>query len=79
MATLVTKTVVCDEGLEKCDSSTLVRVRVSVNGKSVAQLLCAKHAAPFLALQEKMSGKTTPGRAKVVTLEEVASRRKPRK
>lgn len=77
MATMVTKTVVCDEGFAKCDNSHLTRVRVAVDGKVVAQLLCAKHLAPFVELQQKMTGNTgRAGRAKIFTPDEIAARRK---
>ena len=76
MATLVTRTVVCDEGLQKCPTDELVKVQVHVDGKKAVQVLCPKHAAPFVRLMDKMGGPATGRRGKVYTAEEIAARRK---
>lgn len=80
MATLITKTPACDEGLARCDNSKLFRVELKVDGKRSVQLLCAKHAAPFLRLQEKMGGgKAARPRGKVYTPAEIAAKRAAKK
>jgi hypothetical protein len=72
----VTRTVVCDEGLEKCPRDQLVRVQLLLDGKKAQQVLCPKHAAPFVRLLEKMGGAGAGRRGKVYTPEEIAARRK---
>ena len=75
MAILVQRTVVCDE--DRTASEGLVQVTVTVDGKKAKQVLCPRHAAPYLKLLEKMGGGATPGRARVYTPEEIAARKKP--
>jgi hypothetical protein len=76
VATLITKTPACDEGLARCDNSTLLRVQLVIDGRRSTQLLCVKHAAPFVRLQEKMGvGKAARPRGKVYTAEEIAQKR----
>ena len=75
MATLVTRTVVCDE--DRSVSEGLVQVTVTVDGKRAKQVLCPRHAAPYLKLLEKMGGGTPRGRAKIYTPEEIAARKRP--
>lgn len=79
MATLMTKTVVCDEGRDKCDNSVLHNVRLTIDGDTVRQVLCDKHAAPFLRLREKMGPSGKRPRGKVYTPAEIAAKRTPRK
>ena len=75
MATLTTKTVVCDEGLAKCDNSSLHRVRLTIDGKTTTQILCDRHLAPFLKLREKMGGSPAAARGRVFTPEEIAAKK----
>lgn len=79
MATLLTKTVVCDEGLDKCDSSTLHKVRLTIDGKTSTRVLCPKHAAPYIRLREKMGPEARNPRGKVFTPEEIVRRRAAKK
>jgi hypothetical protein len=76
MATLISKRQVCDVGLEKCDSSTLHRVKLSIDGKVSEQLLCVKHAAPFERLKAKMGPEARGKRGKVYTTREIAARKR---
>lgn len=79
MATLLTKTVVCDEGMDKCDNSVLHNVRLTIDGETVRQVLCSKHAAPFVRMKEKMGPAGRRPRGKVYTQAEIAQKRTPRK
>jgi len=76
MATLISKRQVCDVGIEKCDSSTLFRVKLSIDGKTSEQLLCVKHAAPFERLQAKMGPESRGKRGRVYTTQEIAARKR---
>lgn len=76
MATLVTRTVVCDEGLGKCPTEGLMKVQVHVDGKKAAQVLCPRHAAPYARLLEKMGGGSQGRRGRVYTTEEIAAKKK---
>ena len=53
MAILVERRVVCDE--DRKESEGLVTVQVSVDGKKAKQVLCPRHAAPYLRMLEKMA------------------------
>ena len=79
MATLTTKTVVCDEGLAKCDNSVLHNVRLTIDGKSSTRVLCVKHVAPYVRLQEKMGPEGRRPRGKVYTDAEIARKRASKK
>jgi len=77
MAILVERRVVCDE--DRKESEGLVTVQVSVDGKKAKQVLCPRHAAPYLRMLEKMGGGSPGGRAKVYTPEEIARKRTAKK
>lgn len=76
MAILVTKTVVCDVGREKCPTDELETVVLTVGGKRAKQVLCPKHAAPFRTMLEKMGGGGQVGRGRVYTPDEIAARKR---
>ena len=75
MATLISKTKACDVGLDRCDNSKLHNVRLIIDGKTSTQVLCVKHAAPFLRLREKMTPDGRPQRGRVYTTAEIAKKR----
>lgn len=74
MAIMVTKTVVCDE--DRKETEGLIRVQVSVDGKKATQVLCPKHAAPFVKMLEKMGGKAVVGKGRIYTPEEIAAKKR---
>lgn len=76
MAVITRREVVCDEGRERCDNTVLHNVSVIIDGQTSKQVLCVKHAAPYVRLQEKMGGAKTRGRGRVYTQEEIAAKKR---
>ena len=79
MAILLTKTPVCDEGLDRCDNTTLHNVRLTIDGKTSARVFCTKHAAPYVRLKDKMGPEARSPRGKIYTPEEIARKRAAKK
>jgi hypothetical protein len=75
VAVILKREIVCDFGGEKCDNTDLHRVRVTIDGRSKAKLVCEKHKRP---LEPFMDGATpTRPRAKVYTIDAIRSASQP--
>ena len=81
MATIITRTVVCDVGRDKCDNSTIHTYRVTTGGQSKVFTLCEKHAKPIQDLWDRQ-GTATRARTstpKVYEMEEIMQMAAPAK
>lgn len=76
MATLVTKTIVCDGKHATPVSEGLVKVQLSVDSHKSVKVYCQRHAAPYLKLMVEMGAVEPEKRGRVYTPEEVAARKR---
>ena len=76
MATLVTKTIVCDGKHSTPVSDGLVKVQLSVDSKKSVKVYCQRHAAPYAKLLADMGAVTPERKGRVYTPEEIVARKR---